>query len=76
MFVGLKLHDVTGTVGISVQNLSDNGISFLGVYRHEVMLEAVVENCIPHLKVLLFTFLSCLDQKDAKNRLMKGVLAR
>ena len=74
--MGLKLHDVPGTVDTSVQNLANNGISFLGVYRHEDMLEAVEENFIPHLKVLLFTFLRCLEQKDAKNRLMKGVLAR
>ena len=74
VFVDLKLHDIPRTVGAAVRNLADSGASFLSVHSHEAMLEAAVENCGSHLKILLVTFLSSLDQKDAKNMAYEGSL--
>ncbi len=74
VFVDLKLHDIPRTVAAAVRNLADSGASFLSVHSHEAMLEAAVENCGSHLKILLVTFLSSLDQKDAKNMAYEGSL--
>ena len=64
VFCDLKFFDIPATVGSSVRQLKDRGVSFLTVHGNRSMMEAAAENKGDSLKVLGVTVLTSLDRGD------------
>ncbi len=64
VFCDLKFFDIPATVGASVRQLKDRGVSFLTVHGNRSMMEAAAENKGDSLKVLGVTVLTSLDRGD------------
>jgi len=64
VFCDLKFFDIPATVGASVRQLKDRGVSFLTVHGNRSIMEAAAENKGDSLKVLGVTVLTSLDRGD------------
>jgi len=64
VFCDLKFFDIPATVGSSVRQLKDRGVSFLTVHGNRSIMEAAAENKGDSLKVLGVTVLTSLDRGD------------
>ncbi len=64
VFCDLKFFDIPATVGSSVRQLKDRGVSFLTVHGNRSIMEAAAENKGESLKVLGVTVLTSLDRGD------------
>ena len=64
VFADLKFFDIPATVGSSVRQLKDRGVSFVTVHGNRSIMEAAAENKGDHLKVLGVTMLTSLDRGD------------
>ena len=64
VFCDLKFFDIPATVGSSVRQLQDRGVSFLTVHGNRSIMEAAAENKGESLKVLGVTVLTSLDRGD------------
>ena len=64
VFCDLKFFDIPATVGASVRQLKDRGVSFLTVHGNRSIMEAAAENKGESLKVLGVTVLTSLDRGD------------
>ena len=64
VFADLKFFDIPTTVGASIKQLQNCGVSFVTVHGNQAIMEAAAENKGATLKVLAVTVLTSLDRGD------------